>query len=256
MSAPASVTAYFGVSVTVNTSSAGPSFTVDNTTYTTPQTFTWIVGSSHTIATTSTQAGGTGTQYVFNNWSDGGSLSHTVTAPSSAITYIANFTTQYQLTTTVSPAAAGDISPASGWHNAGTVVTIQANYSPGYGFSSWSSTGGAFAPNEEYPTYEATITMSVPSSVTANFSPAAFLAGSFGTPTGTLGGVRTWPVMFTNTGNLAATDVQIYSVTLAILPPIGSDVYPPCSSGTPVITSTFPLTVTSSIAVGATSPAA
>src|SRR4029079_14552399 len=34
----------------------------------------WQPGSSHTIATTSPQSGNPGTQYVFNNWSDGGAI--------------------------------------------------------------------------------------------------------------------------------------------------------------------------------------
>jgi hypothetical protein len=56
---------------TVATSVAGLSITVDGTTYTSPQTFTWTPRSSHTIATTSPQAGAAGTQYMFTQWSDG-----------------------------------------------------------------------------------------------------------------------------------------------------------------------------------------
>ena len=41
-------------------------------------------------------------------------------------TYTANFTTQYYLTTAVSPAGAGNISPASGWYNSESVVTVSA----------------------------------------------------------------------------------------------------------------------------------
>jgi hypothetical protein len=87
---------------------------VDGQNYTAPQTFQWTAGSSHAIAVTSTaQAGTTGTQYVFANWSDSGAATHTVVASSStpSYSYTATFTTQYQLTTTAT--AGGSISPVS-----------------------------------------------------------------------------------------------------------------------------------------------
>ena len=85
------------VQVTVQTSPAGLTFTVDGTTYSSTQTFSWASGSSHTIATTSPQSGGTGVQYVWTRWSDNGAISHTV-APTTNKTYTATFRTQYYLT--------------------------------------------------------------------------------------------------------------------------------------------------------------
>src|SRR4029077_20916932 len=87
------------VQVTVQTSPTGQSFMVDGTGYTAAQSFSWAPGSSHTIATTSPQSGGTGIQYVWKSWSDKGAISHTV-APTTNKTYTANFTTQYYLTMT------------------------------------------------------------------------------------------------------------------------------------------------------------
>jgi EamA domain-containing membrane protein RarD len=49
-----------------------------------------VPGSSHTIATTTPQSGGTGIQYVWSSWSDSGKISHIV-APTVATTYTANF---------------------------------------------------------------------------------------------------------------------------------------------------------------------
>jgi hypothetical protein len=69
-------------SVPVGTSSAGLSFSVDGTSYTTSQTLTWNVGDSHTIATASPQTSG-GIQNTFASWSDCGALSHSVTASAS-----------------------------------------------------------------------------------------------------------------------------------------------------------------------------
>ena len=62
-------------------------------------TYNWLPGSSHTIGTDSPQSPFQGsTRYIWNSWSDGGGMSHSVTAPASAATYQANFTTQYLLT--------------------------------------------------------------------------------------------------------------------------------------------------------------
>src|SRR5207248_2245016 len=77
------------IAVTVQTNPSGLSFTVDGNPYTTTQIFQWIPGSAHTIATTSPQSGGVGTQYVWLNWSDGGAISHSVTGPASPTTYTA-----------------------------------------------------------------------------------------------------------------------------------------------------------------------
>src|SRR5206468_4230388 len=48
------------IRVTVQTNPIGRSFTVDGTTYTAAHRFSWVPRSSHTIATTSPQSGGTG----------------------------------------------------------------------------------------------------------------------------------------------------------------------------------------------------
>jgi hypothetical protein len=153
------------VQVSVQTNPAGLQITVDNTTYTAPQTFTWFSGTPHTIATSTPQGGG-GTRYVVANWSDGGAISHTV-APVVHTTYTANFTTQYLLTTTVSPAAGGVVttSPASadGFYNAGTSVQVTAMPNSGYVFLNWS---GGFTST----TNPQAFVLSAPTIVTGNFS--------------------------------------------------------------------------------------
>jgi hypothetical protein len=155
---------------TVNTNPAGRSFTVGAQTYTAEAWFNWAVGSSHTIATTSPQSGGAGTQYVFTGWSDGGLMSHTVTVPSSATTYTAGFTTQYQLTVTAG--AGGTVSPPTGqWYNAGQTVTLTATPNAGYVFSGWGGDLSGTAVSQS-------LAMNAPHSVTATFTPS----GS-GTPT-------------------------------------------------------------------------
>ncbi len=166
MNAPVNLTANFDslVQVTVQTSPPGQSFTVDNTSYSTPQIFSWISGSQHTIATTSPQGSG-GTRYVFNNWSDGGAISHSV-APTGAVTYTANFDTQYQLTLSASPSAGGTVTPSSPtYYAANSVQSIAATANSNYVFSNW--TGGTVANANSSST---TVQMNGPVSLMANFT--------------------------------------------------------------------------------------
>jgi hypothetical protein len=138
MTAPAAVTANFILSpsaITITSAPAGLSLLVDGSACTAPCSVQWTAGTNHTIAATpSPQAGGAGVQYVFANWSDGGAQSHSVSAPSSAATYTANFT----------PAPSGgtasfvktDTTTAGTWKGAygadgSNVINDQANY-PAY----------------------------------------------------------------------------------------------------------------------------
>src|SRR5439155_1266609 len=141
MNGPVTETANFiqnPIQVTVQTNLAGLSFAVDGATYTSPQTFSWQPGSSHTIATTSPQSGATGVRYVWMNWTGGGAISHTV-APTTNATYTANFNTQYYLTMT--HGTGGTVSPASGWRGSGAAVSISATPTSGYSFTNWSGSG-------------------------------------------------------------------------------------------------------------------
>ena len=152
------------IQATVQTNPIGRSFTVDGTTYTTSQTFGWASGTNHTIATSSPQSGGTGTQYVWSNWSDGGGISHTV-APTVNATYTANFTTQYFLT--MSAGAGGTVSPSSNWFNSGQSVPIDATPNSGFAFSGWAGSGtGSFTGS----TNPALVTMNGPITESASFT--------------------------------------------------------------------------------------
>jgi len=172
-------------SVTVTTSPANLSITVDGVTSTAPQSFNWVVGSSHTIATTSPQNVSGGTEQVFNSWSDGGAISHSVTAPSATTTYTASFNTQYQLTTQASPSADGTVTPASGSYFAsGATIPVTATANSGFAFNNWTSTGGSFdsttsaSTNFHMPAAAATVTGNfIPASVqiTITTSPANLL---------------------------------------------------------------------------------
>src|SRR4051794_31273522 len=64
--------------ITVDTNPSGLSFTVDGTTYNSPQSFNWELGSAHTIGAVSPQPGDTNTRYIWSNWSDGAEQSHSI----------------------------------------------------------------------------------------------------------------------------------------------------------------------------------
>jgi Big-like domain-containing protein/List-Bact-rpt repeat protein len=152
-------------SVIVTTSPGSLSITVDGTTYTAPQSFNWVVGSPHTISTTSPQNVSGGSEEVFGSWSDGGAQAHSVTAPAATTAYTASFNEQYQLTTAANPTADGSVTPTSGnYYTSGTVVPLTATANTGYSFTNWTG-------NVTNSTSASTsITMTAPQSVTANFS--------------------------------------------------------------------------------------
>ena len=196
--APATVTGNFTtgtVQITVTTSPVNLLVSVDGGTFTAaPLIENWVIGSPHTIATTSPQAGGAGVQFVFNNWSDTGAISHGITVPSTPTTYTASFNTQYQLTTAANPSNGGTVSPASGnFFNASTVVPLTATANAGFTFSNW--TGNVANANSA----STSITMNSPQSVTANFSAAAQLTV---TPTNI------------NFGNVYLLNIKLQNVTV------------------------------------------
>jgi len=173
--------------VTVTASPAGLTVTVDGASYTGSVSFNWAAGQSHSIGVaTAVQGGGAGTRYAFTGWSDGGGQTHNVTVPSSAITYTAAFTPQYQLSTSVAPPGGGSISvsPTSpdGFYNSGSQVQFTATANPGFGFSNWSSDlSGSANPQS--------LTMSAPRTVQANFTglTQTFSFSEYPTPTSASG---------------------------------------------------------------------
>lgn len=150
--------------VTIQTSPSGLQFAIDGgTVQTAPQTLTLSNG-VHTFSVPDTQAGGTGTQYNFTSWSDGGTATHSFTV-SAAMALTATFKTQYQLTMIASPPGGGTLLPASGsFYTAGTIVQLTAAPAAGYSFATWN---GPVA----NPAASATsVTMNRPQTITASFS--------------------------------------------------------------------------------------
>jgi len=150
--------------VTVQTTPAGRTFSVDGTNYSAAQTFSWATGSTHTIATTTPQSGGTDVRYYFSSWSDAGAISHSV-APTKNTTYTAKFGTQYYLT--MSAGTGGHVSPGSGWKTSGSTVSISATASTGYSFTTWTGSGSGSYSGPDNPR---SITMLGPITEAATFT--------------------------------------------------------------------------------------
>jgi CSLREA domain-containing protein len=129
------------VNVTVTTNPAGRLFKVDGVTYSEPQTFAWNVGSSHTLASFLVQDGTEPTRYAWSSWSDGGAITHGVTASADAA-YIANHTTQHRVLTCCGDASIGNtVAPSTAYYNAGEAITIGATAGNGFTFSQWLGRG-------------------------------------------------------------------------------------------------------------------
>ena len=79
-----------GVAVKISADPSGLAVSADGVTVPSGATLIWAVGSSHTISTISPQSNSSGT-YLFASWSDGGTISHTVTADAKPATYLAVF---------------------------------------------------------------------------------------------------------------------------------------------------------------------
>jgi len=170
------------VQITITSSPTGYGFVkVDGSTITTPQTYSWTIGSTHTLEAISPVSGGSGTQYVWTSWSDGGGRSHTYTTPSSSQTVTANFKTQYYLTMAANPSSGGSVSPSSGWRDADTSVQIHATTNSGWTFTSWTGSGSGSYSGSDNPR---TITMNGPITETANFQQSTVSITITSNPTG------------------------------------------------------------------------
>ena len=153
-----------GITVVAATPRGAP-FLVDGATYTTSQQFRWTAGSTHTIAAPSSTTNA-GVKYTFNNWSDKGAVSHSITAPDSGdAMYIAVIDVAYRLTTD-GTSIMGTVTPASGgFYPEGSIVNVLATPAPGYLFQQWvGPVGSSMSP-------ATTVKMTGPLAISAMFSP-------------------------------------------------------------------------------------
>ena len=141
--------------VTVDSTPVGGiTVTVDGMQYTTPQSFWWDDGTSHSIEGIDLQDVGSGVRYAFASWSDLGARAHNIVADMPK-TLTATYVTQFEITITTNPGSLDIIvdvvtytAPQTFWWNDGAPHTIDVITPQPLGideqvvFASWSD-GGA-----------------------------------------------------------------------------------------------------------------
>lgn len=142
---------------------------VDESPITTPRVYSWSVGSVHKLDPDSGYSPSDGRRLQFTSWTDGNTADpRMVTVPPGAITYRAQWQTEYRLNIAVSPSGSGATNPAAGtyWHDSGGSVLVErTSTNPGYTFDYWDLDGYNVGSGSSY-----TVTMNSPHTLTAYFS--------------------------------------------------------------------------------------
>jgi astacin len=162
---------------TVTSDPPGLTLVVDGGSIVTPRNFAWTPGSAHNVQVeTVKQSSRSGAQqYIHQGWSDGGDVTHTVTAGGGPATFSAAFKKQYLVLTNTSPITGGtlQLEPLSedSYYDAGTELKILPLASGSFRFVNWSDDlGGTTAPGS--------LIVDDEKIVTANFAAPGQLTGS------------------------------------------------------------------------------
>lgn len=147
---------YLTRNVTFTTIPSGRSVSVDSVSYVAPRTFSFNQGSVHHITVTSPQESTATLRYVWKRWSDGGTLSHSITVQSDS-TITASFDKEYFLE--MKTDSGGTLTPSSAWNTEKSSVQIRATASAGFTFDSWVGTGSGSYTGRNNPT---TVVMNAP----------------------------------------------------------------------------------------------
>jgi hypothetical protein len=136
------------VDITITSDPIGSGFvSVDGNAITTPQTYCWTPGSTHTLSANLIVQTQPALRFIFSKWSDGGTQTHTITTPSSPTTYTANYYSQVYLLVRANSSSGGTVS-GSGWYSYGASATISASANTCYLFSDWTANwGGGYSGN-------------------------------------------------------------------------------------------------------------
>ena len=147
------------VNITIASNPLGSGYVeVDGIPETTPISFAWTPGSTHSLEAVSQVQGPSGIRYVWSGWSDGGTQNHTIAVPSSPQTVTAEYQTQYEVTFTTNPNGAGSISPSGDtWWAAGSSISITVYANSGYTFNSWVYSAQITIADSSSPSTTATI---------------------------------------------------------------------------------------------------
>jgi hypothetical protein len=170
---------------------------IDNAFWYTPKNFSpfydtgWMAGSNHTLRVDSPQLPySINTQYVFQNWSDGGAQTHTISVPAGNSAFTAAMTPQFVPVYYANESCAGGISvsPVStmnGFYDLGTVLTFTETPASGWTFTEWQNDlSGTTNPQNLTLSDEVLVTADYNTSSTpltlANLSPPSATAGAMG----------------------------------------------------------------------------
>ncbi len=134
---------------TVSSNAPGRRAVIDGKAVRLPMNFLWNVGSTHSIGVEDVVQPGPSevSRWVFKDWSNGGTQTHTITVSDKPSTITANFGEQHLLTKKiVLSEERGSIyaSPASddGFYDAGTSLQLTAAPATGYRFTFWANVNG------------------------------------------------------------------------------------------------------------------
>ena len=174
-------------------------FTTPYTGYLTTCSLEWITPDTATPQT----------RYTFEDWWDGSTDNPRTFSPDPTQQTVisADFLTEYQLTTQVSPNGSGIVTGA-GFYPAGTSATIDAFPQPGLVFTGYTGAASGVATPQS-------LVVNGPETVTGFFS-AIPISGSSAVISAKSGGAteRSWTVTITNNGPGNAYDTRLFGVML------------------------------------------
>ena len=199
--------------LTVGSSPAGLTVTVDGSACATPCSVLRSMGTQVHVSAPASVSAGSGSREDFLGWSTGGATLApgdwiaTLTAPSTTIS--ATYHLMNSLTANANPpgGASWTILPASpdGFYDSQTLVTLAVSAQPGYRFSNWSGDLSGSVPN-------GSLSMSVPHQVLAQFASVPYVA-----PSGVSNAAGTLPQPGVAPGSVAS----IYGANLAAATAVG-----------------------------------
>ncbi len=148
------------------------------------------------------------TRYTFQQWQDDNTSNpRYFSMPSAFTTYTAQFSSEYLMTVTPSPATGGQVS-GGGWYAQSTSASLTATPNPGYLFAGFTGDASGSSPS-------LTVPMNGPMNVTATFLPipVTSLTGQISGKSGAQN-ARQWNLTLTDVGPGLAYAPMIHGVVL------------------------------------------
>ena len=150
---------FIPTATTITTVPAGLPLTVDGVAATSPASFDWPVGSTHTIAV-AVQVGTADPRYAFVRWSDGGDPSHTITPAADQTVYCAVYQTRHKFSFDIASGSGSvTVTPVSadGYYPERQPVHVTATPSAGSQFVRWTGNTNLQASGNSVSATDATV---------------------------------------------------------------------------------------------------